>query len=139
MDTNFFRWLIIIILLAHGIGHVLGFLASWTSIPAGFSNQPWVLSTGTTIESTAGRAFGLLWLAAMFAFLGAAIALLGHQDWWRVLAIAGALISLVAILPWWNTVPTGVKTGAVLANIAILVVLLPSWGVEFARSIQITS
>jgi cytochrome c biogenesis protein CcdA len=136
VDNNFLRWLIIIILLAHGVGHILGFLQSWTSVSAGFANQPWVLSDGVTFDSAVGRMFGLLWLTAMGAFLGAVFGLLGHQDWWRTLAIIAAFISLVAILPWWNTVTGGVRIGAVLADILIIAVLLPGWGGEIARSIQ---
>lgn len=136
MDNNFLRWVVIIVLLAHGVGHVLGFLASWTSVAAGFTDQPWVLSDSVTIDSAVGRTFGLLWLLATLAFLGAVFGLLGHQDWWRTLAIVAAFISLIAILPWWNTVTGGVRMGALLADILIIAALLPSWGGEIERSIQ---
>jgi len=136
MDNTILRWCVILVLLAHGVGHILGFLVSWTSISAGFAHQPWVLSDGITIESPVGRAFGLLWLVAMIAFLGAGFGLLAHQDWWRFLAVAAAFISLVAILPWWNTVTPGARIGAVMVDILIIAVLLPGWGEEIAQSIQ---
>lgn len=136
MDSNFLRWVTILVLLAHGVGHILGFLATWVGTPVGFGDQPWVLSTNVTINSSVGRAFGLLWLMALLAFLGAVLALQGHQDWWRTLAIIAAFISLVAILPWWNTVSAGVRTGAVLADILVIAFLLPAWGADFARNIQ---
>jgi hypothetical protein len=107
MDNNFLRWIVVLVLLAHGVGHILGFLESWTALSTSFSNQPWLLSDGVTIDSPVGRAFGLLWLVVMLAFLGAAFGLLGHQGWWRSLAVVAAFISLVAILPWWNTVTSG--------------------------------
>ena len=136
MDNNFLRWVTALVLLGHGIGHILGFLASWTSVPAGFADQPWVLSTDVTIDSPVGRAFGLLWLIAMLAFLGAAFGLLGHQDWWRILTVAAAFISLIAILPWWNSITAEVRSAAILADLLIIAALLPSWGDEFVRSIQ---
>jgi hypothetical protein len=136
MDSNILRWAIIVVLLAHGIGHIMGFLESWTTIPMGFTNQPWLLSNSVTIESAAGRAFGLLWLVAMIAFLGAVFGLVTHQEWWRTLAIAAAFISLMAILPWWNTVTAGARWGALLVDAAILLALLPTWGEQIARSIR---
>lgn len=136
MDSSVLRWAIIVVLLAHGIGHIMGFLESWTTIPMGFTNQPWLLSNSVTIESAVGRAFGLLWLVAMIAFLGAVFGLFAHQEWWRTLAIAAAFISLMAILPWWNTVTAGARWGAVLVDAAILLALLPTWGEQIARSIR---
>ena len=136
MDNIFLRWEIIIVLLAHGIGHILGFLEAWTSIPAGFNNQPWVLSNTVTIESPIGRAFGLLWLIALIAFLGAVFGLLGHQEWWRSLAVMAAFTSLIAILPWWNTVTPSARFGAVVVDIVVIVALLPAWGAEIAHRLQ---
>jgi cytochrome c biogenesis protein CcdA len=136
MDNNTLRWVIIIVLLAHGIGHIMGFLESWTSISAGFTNQPWILSNNVTIESVVGRAFGLLWLVAMIGFLGAVFGLFAHHEWWRTLAIASAFISLVAILPWWNTVTSGARFGAVLVDVITILTLLPAWGEQIVRNIR---
>jgi cytochrome c biogenesis protein CcdA len=136
MDSNILRWVIIVVLLAHGIGHIMGFLEAWTTIPAGFTNQPWLLSDSVTIESAIGRVFGLLWLAAMIAFLGALFGLYTHQEWWRTLAIAAALISLIAIVPWWNTVTAGARFGAVLVDVLIILALFPTWGEQIVRSIE---
>lgn len=93
------RYIIAMVLIGHGIGHVMGFLEAWTTVSVGFSNQPWLLSSGITIDSPVGRAFGLLWLVAMIGFVGAGLGLLFHQAWWQPLAIAAAVISLVVILP----------------------------------------
>jgi cytochrome c biogenesis protein CcdA len=136
VDNSVWRWLVIVILLAHGIGHIIGLLESWTSIPAGFTNQPWILSDTVTIESAVGRVFGLLWLAAMIAFLGAGIGLFTHQEWWRIMTVGAAVISLVAILPWWNTVTPEARLGAIGIDLAFLVALLPLWGESLAHSIQ---
>ncbi len=133
MDNNMLRWLVAIVLLAHGIGHIIGFLESWTNVPAGFTSQPWLLSDGVTFESSLGRLFGLLWLLALFAFLAATVGLLGNLAWWRPLAIAAAVLSLLVIMPWWNTVTAGARWGAVLADLAILAVLLPAWGEQIAQ------
>jgi hypothetical protein len=136
MDQTLWRWLMIVLLLAHGVGHIIGFLEAWTGVPAGFTNQPWVLSDSVTIESALGRAFGLLWLVAMIGFVGAGIGLFTHQEWWRVMTTAAAVISLVAILPWWNTVTPGARWGAILVDLILLVALAPTWGTVIAHRIQ---
>jgi hypothetical protein len=135
MDNNLLRWAIIIVVLAHGIGHIMGFMAAWTNVPMGFTDRPSLLSDTLTIESTIGRIFGLLWLVAMFAFLIGGYGLVTHQDWWRTLVIAAAFISLVAILPWWNTVTPGPRFGATLVDIVIIAALLPPWGEQLVQAI----
>jgi hypothetical protein len=134
MDNNLVRWVLVILLLAHGVGHIMGFLAAWTDVPMGFNNRPWLLSQGVTIDGGVGRAFGLLWLVALIAFVGGALGLVGHQDWARPLLVAAAFISLIAILPWWNTVTAGARTGAILVDLAVIFALLPPWGDQIMRS-----
>lgn len=137
MDTNhLLRWAIIVVLLAHGVGHMMGFLAAWTTIPMGFNTNPWLLSSHVTVQSAVGRAFGLLWLVALVGFVGATIGLITDQGWWRGLAIAAAFISLVAIVPWWNTVTPGSRLGAVLVDVVIIAALLPAWGDQIVQRLS---
>ncbi len=135
MDNNLLRWVLAIVLLAHGVGHVMGFVASWTTVPMGFTDRPWLLSDAITVHSTVGRVFGLLWLVAMGAFLVGVYGLIGHQVWWRPLLIAAALISLFVILPWWNTVTPGSRIGAAVVDVVVLVALLPPWGEQIAQTL----
>ena len=97
------RYVIVLALLAHGIGHVMGFLAAWTKLPMGFVDRSWVLGGDVKIQTAIGRAFGLIWLVALVGFIGAGLGLLLRQEWWSALATAGSVISIVAIVPWWNT------------------------------------
>jgi hypothetical protein len=121
------KYLVVLVLLAHGIGHVMGFLAAWTSLPMGFTARPWLLSGDVTVQSAIGRAFGLLWLVAMVGTVGAALGLLSGQGWWTPMAIAASVISLVAILPWWNTVTPGSRLWATLVDLAIIGALAGPW------------
>jgi hypothetical protein len=109
------RYVVLLVLLAHGISHMAGFLATWTDAPLGF-NAP------------ISRAFGLLWLVALVAFLGAAFGLLQRRAWWRGLAINAAAISLIAIIPAWFSVTPVVRFPAVLIDLVIFVALIPRWG-----------
>jgi len=111
--------------IGHGLAHLSGAIASWTSNVEGFSERPWILSSGITLQSGIGRAFGLLWLVAMVGFVGTGLGLLFRQEWWPALAIPTAVISLVAIIPWWKTVPPGAWVGAAFDLLLIIILLLP--------------
>lgn len=117
------KWLLALVLIAHGIGHITGVSAFWTKLPMGFNQNPWIFGASGTLSSLVGRIFGLIWLAATVILIAAGVGLLTNQTWWTSAAMIGAIVSLVAIVPWWNTVTSGVKVGALL-DVAILIGLL---------------
>ncbi len=119
------RFVFAVPLIMHGLAHMSGFVASWTSNLVGFSERPWILSSGVALQSSAGRAFGLLWLVATVSFIGSGLGLVFKQQWWPSLAIPAAIISLVAIAPWWHTVPPGAWAGAAFDLLVIIVLFLP--------------
>jgi hypothetical protein len=127
---------VVFILLAHGIGHVMGFLESWANLPVGFLNRPSIFSEALTFDNGVGRAFGILWLIAMLGFVGAALGLVGGHSGWRDLAIIAAVVSLVVIIPWWNTVTPGARFGAVLTDILILAALLLPWHEQVLNALR---
>lgn len=135
MENNLLRWAVIVVVLAHGVGHIMGFMAAWTNVPMGFSDRSSLLSDTLTLDSAVGRVFGVLWMVAMVGFLVSVYGVLAHQDWWRTLMIAAAVLSLVVILPWWNTVTPGPRFGATLVNLVIIAALLPPWGEQIAHVI----
>lgn len=130
------RLIVAIILVMHGLGHVMGFSAAWTPAKMGLSDRPWIFSPGITIDTPVGQAFGLLWLVAMVGFVASGLGLLFSQGWWPQLAIASAVVSLVAVLPWWETVPPGARYGAVLADLLVLALLLGPWSERVLRALQ---
>ena len=129
------RTIIALVLIAHGIGHVMGFLEAWTGIPVGFSRSPWLFSDGVLMDSTVGRAFGVLALIAMIGWVGAGLGLLGDQAWWRPLALMSAVVSLVFILPWWNTLSDGFRIGGGAFDLAAMVVLATGWPAPLDRAL----
>lgn len=126
-ELALWQYLAALVLIAHGIGHTTGVLASWTSINAGFDDKPWIFSGGYRINSGLGKAWGIVWIVAMVLFIGSGIGILMDKEWWRILAITGSIVSIMAIVPWWNTVIAGAKAGVAL-DVAILLVLLLPWG-----------
>jgi cytochrome c biogenesis protein CcdA len=127
------RIIIAIILVGHGIGHIMGFVGTWTkwqpfSEPS-FNKLPWIFSNGVFIQSALGKVFGIFWLLAIIGFFTAAVRLIANQSWWPSIAIIASILSLLAVIPWWNTFTPGImsKVSAVVVDIIILVALLSPW------------
>src|SRR5215469_2481941 len=102
------RYIIAIVLLAHGIGHIMPFMAAWTpkSSKVGFSDASWIFSGGVGVESPIGQAFALLGLLALIGFVAGALGLSTHQAWWPMVTMVAAVISIVTIVPWITAWPT---------------------------------
>lgn len=119
------RVVLAVALIAHGLGHISGFLAAWTRADVGFKDGPWLFSPGVKVKSGIGRLFGLIWLLAMIALSGSGVGLILRQAWWPTLALAGSILSLVSIIPWWNVVVPGAKLGAAFDLLLIIVLATP--------------
>src|SRR5690242_751745 len=130
------RIIVALVLIAHGLGHSMGVLAAWTTIPSGLTNRPWLFSTGVLMDSTMGRVWSVLWLAALLVTTAGGVGLLLHQDWWRTVAVAGAILSLVAIAPWLAAMPPFSAFGAVAVDILVLAILLLPVGEQFVRQLR---
>ncbi len=131
------RYVIALVLLAHGIGHLMPFMAAWTPqrSQVGFSGAPWIFSGSVGVGSPIGLAFGLLGLIALIGFGASALGLMTQQSWWPTVTIVAAAISIVTIVPWLNTWPTGSMIGALLVDMAVLVALLPPWGQQLVHTL----
>lgn len=112
-----------LLLLLHGLAHLVGFLTPWGLAPAVRSAPAItplrVLFGGRlTLGDDAWRGFGLLWLAVAFGFAVAAVAT-GLGASWSITAVIGvALISLLMTLAWWPATRAGAAV-----NVLILAVL----------------
>ena len=132
--STILRIVVAIILFGHGIGHVVGFLGSWTKSQLGFpdyafNQSPWLLPGEVVMQSTVGKVFGIFWLLSMGGFFAAAIGLIAKQSWWVTIAFIASFLSLLAVIPWWNSITTGImsKRSAVIVDIIALVALLGPW------------
>ncbi len=119
------RLFIAILLIAHGLANVAGVFAPWTKTMQGFKNAPWLFSRNITFQSSAGRAFSLVWLASTIGLVTAGVGLLLAQPWWTLAAVAGCLCSLAAIVPWLRAVVPGAYVGAVVDVIVSLLLMSP--------------
>jgi hypothetical protein len=119
------RFVIALPLLGHGLAHLSGVLAAWTSADVGFRSNPCILSSSLRLSSGIGRVFGLIWLLALLALAGSGLGLILRQAWWYQLALVGSVLSLAAIVPWWNAVPTGAKIGAAFDVLLFILLATP--------------
>ena len=129
MPTSTLRILIAIVLIAHGIGHVLGVMPPLgVRLSETHSAHSWLFSR--LLGDIGARVIGgLIWLLVLVAYIGAGLGLLGWlvpQAWWQPLAFGGAALSLVGLFLFWNAFPTPFPNNvAIIAvNVAVLLSLL---------------
>lgn len=125
------RWPVGIFFIMHGLGHTMGFLAAWTRLDVGFTDESWILPGEVHVRDHVGQAWGMLWLVALVGWVVSGVGVIQGAEWWPALAKGSAVVSIVAIVPWWRTVPVGAWLG-VLADVVVLVGLLSTWGRDIA-------
>jgi hypothetical protein len=123
MSGGFWRVVVALVIMVHGIGHVL-FLAPCLGITQwGQSAHSWLLTK--TLGDVATRVIGsLLWLVVILGFMAAGIGLLGQFAWWRTLAVASAGVSLLSLGLFASGISTQPVLSAAGMDIAILVALV---------------
>ncbi len=123
MSGGFWRIVVALVILAHGIGHVL-FLAPCLGFAQwGQSAQSWLLTglLGDTVTRLLGS---LLWLVVIVGFAAAGVGLLGQYAWWRTLAVASAGVSLLALILFFSGSNAQPVLSAAVMDVAILVALV---------------
>jgi hypothetical protein len=119
------RWAVGIVLLLHGIGHLLGLIPLFKAeLVSGWNLRSWLL-TDAIGEGAAKGVGAVLFAGGLVVFILAGLAVLGWGvpgGWWMPLAVAGAISSTVALVLFWNAFPFLVpnKVGALAVNIIIL-------------------
>jgi hypothetical protein len=115
-----------LIILAHGIGHILFLIPLLGIADWGQSTQSWLLGSGAPARILGG----LLWVIALVGFTGAGIGLIGQQDWWRSAALVACAVSLLGIIVFWaNPTSSSAFFAAafdIIVPISLLVVRWPS-------------
>jgi hypothetical protein len=98
---------LIVLLLGHGLIHLLGFLKAFD------------LAQVNELTLAISRPAGLLWLLAALLLVITAAALALKQRWWWATAIVAALLSQILIVTAWQDARAGT-----IPNLIILVVAL---------------
>ncbi|MGD9091702.1 MAG: hypothetical protein PVF74_02560 [Anaerolineales bacterium] len=139
MSTSTIRIITGLVLIVHGIGHVMAFFPALNiSSTDKWHYRSWLL-TGLLGDTVSRVLVIVLFGAAMIGFIAAGLGLFGWlvpHSAWQTLAIVSAVISLVALALFWNSFVAFFpnKIGAIVVNIATLWALLGSG--SFSETIQ---
>lgn len=108
---------------AHGLVHLMGFVAYWPLAAVAELPYKTVLAGGRWAVGGAGmRLFAVLWLLAALGFLAAAVGLVVHRAWWQPVMIGTIVASCVLIaLDWAPAFRGAVVNAAILAVMALTV------------------
>ena len=133
MSASTLRIIIPLVLILHGIGHVMGILTATGIIKTEtWHSQSWLL-TGPLGDSTARIIALILWVITLLGFLAAGAGAFGWSvtsGSWRTIAVVSAVISLAALALYWNAFAVLIpnKIGSIAVNVATLVAILGlSW------------
>lgn len=108
------KYAIVALFLVHGLIHGMGFAGTWGLAEfQGASRTPTNLVT-VNPDDPALRILGLLWLAALVAFLFAGFLLAVDSTAWRPFALGAVAISMVPIALWWENAPLGAVANALV-------------------------
>ena len=113
-----------VVLIAHGIGHVLGWfpIFGWART-AGWTGESWLISGAVGTGPTNALAL-VLWGVAMLGFVIVGLGVIGlpvPTAWLRPLAVIAAVASLLAVGLFWEAIPA--MSGRIAAVAVDLVVL----------------
>ena len=120
---DLFRILVALMLVMHGLSHLIWFLAAWTGVRTGVGDGPWILPGEVTIRSPIGKLLGLLALVVMVVFVTAAVMLLAGLEGWTSVANVGIFLSYGAVVPWLRQSPGSWAPTSVIANIVLMFLL----------------
>lgn len=112
-----------VVLVAHGIGHVLGVLAPSLG-DADWSLRSWLLPDPTPvwIGMAVYAVVALMFVSAGLAAMGVVV----PERNLRWLAESAAVVSLLALMFWWYAFPSVLSNvGAILVDVVVLVGAFP--------------
>jgi hypothetical protein len=112
-----------IVVLAHGLGHVLFMPMLFGAMRLQASGDSWLLTPALGGGPTRLLA-SLAAAVALAAFVGAAAGILLQAAWWRPVALVGAAVSIAVVALMWNGLQSSSAMAAVAFDVVVLVALL---------------
>ena len=126
-----FKYVIALILVAHGIGHSIGIMQSLriATVNPEWNGDSWLITgfAGTSVTQAIGV---VVWTGALVGFVLAAVVVVGWlpETWWAPLAVASSLLSLAGLLLFPAAFPMTSTLGALVVDMVLLgAVLWADW------------
>jgi hypothetical protein len=118
---------IAIVLVAHGIGHIMGPLQvlKVASVNPQWHDDSWLLSGA--IGTTPAQGIGIvLWSVALIGFVVLGGVVMGWlpASWWEPLAIGASLASLLGLILFPTAFPAFSTIGAAAVDVVVLAAVL---------------
>ena len=122
-----------LVLIFHGIGHIMGVLtAAKVFSTETWHSRSWLL-TGPLGDPTARMIALVLWVITVIGFIAAGAGAFGWSvtaGSWRTITVVMAVVSLIALALYWNAFASLFpnKIGSIVVNITALVgILAMNW------------
>jgi hypothetical protein len=121
------KYVIALVLVAHGIGHSIGIMQSLriATINPEWNGDSWLITgfAGASVTQAVGV---VVWTAALIGFVLAAGVVVGWlpETWWEPLAVGSSLFSLAGVLLFPAAFPETSTLGALLVDLVVLAAVL---------------
>jgi hypothetical protein len=128
--VEMWKFVIGIVLIAHGIGHSMGILGLFkvAEVNPAWHGDSWILSNvaGDVLTQAVGAT---LWSVAMIGFIALGLVAFGWLPvaWWQPIAIVSSIASLAGVVLFPIAFPTFSTIGAVVVDLAVLYTVLTGW------------
>ena len=110
------RFVFAVLLVAHGVAHLVGFVSSWKLATLAELPYKTVVFSGRVDVGDVGiRMMGVLWLLAALGFLAAAFAVTTETGWAVRFTLAAVVASLILCVVGWPDARIGVAVNVGLA------------------------
>src|SRR5688500_10613019 len=111
-----------VLLLLHGIAHLVGSLMPWGLVPAPATPGPMtnaIFGGRVALGDSVARGLGVLWLFLAVVLVVSAVAFWRREPWAMPVVIGSTLASLAFCLVWWPATRIGV-----VVNVGLIALLL---------------
>jgi hypothetical protein len=96
------RFIIGLVLIAHGLVHAVGFVTPWRIGPGKRAPYNTTILNGLVDLGDIGiRVMGILWLVAGLAFVTAGIGVMAVSSWGGIVTLDAAMFSLILSIIGW--------------------------------------
>jgi hypothetical protein len=119
MSPDVVRWVVAVLVFAHGVGHVLFAPMLSGTMKLDASGHSWLL-TGALGDGPTRAIASLFALVVTVAFAVAAGGIVLQTTWWRGLAIGAAIGSIALVAVMWDGLPSNPAAAAVAFDVVVL-------------------